>query len=229
MENSLHNWTWIKNRWKHSFHLPFVAIHKHLEAHSIRILSKETVLWDTAESLWQNPHHHLLHKFQLWWGYLLSAPDAVQSRGALRKRSGTSALPTVYKRSAIVHITRIHSLMTLPVLFWRRTGKRTVLYCSQKKKVKPTFFSGKEPETQLFFSWPLHRFYFEISIGWFGIKFQINLLIIWNKTNVPEDFEWMRFHLSMLHSLYNTMFGVHRNRPCYKWILLLRDNLTKAL
>ena len=91
----------------------------------------------------------------------MSAPDAVESRGAPRKRSGISALPTVYKRSAIVHITRIHSLMTLPVLFWR---KEKELFCtvskkkSKKKKSKaylPTlFFSGKEPETQLFFFWP---------------------------------------------------------------------------
>ena len=83
--------------------------------------------------------------------------------GAPRKHSGILALPTVYKRSAIVHITRIHSLMTLSVFFGGEEGKelRTVLNCKQKKKVKkkkkskaylPTlFFSGKEPETQLFF------------------------------------------------------------------------------
>ena len=89
----------------------------------------------------------------------------MQSSQRVPQGSGISALPTVYKRSTIVHITRIHSLMTLPVLFWRR-GKE--LFCTvskkkskKKKKVKkkkkskaylPTlFFSGKEPETQLFF------------------------------------------------------------------------------
>ena len=86
----------------------------------------------------------------------------MQSSQRVPQGSGISALPTVYKRSTIVHITRIHSLITLPVLFWRR-GKE--LFCTvSKKKVKkkkkskaylPTlFFSGKEPETQLFFFWP---------------------------------------------------------------------------
>ena len=61
-------------------------------------------------------------------------------------------VPTVYKRSAIVGITRINSLMTLPVLFGEE-GKE--LFCTVSKKSKsylPTlFFTGKEPETQLFF------------------------------------------------------------------------------
>ena len=35
--------------------------------------------------------------------------------------------------SAIVHITRIHSLMTLPVLFWR---KEKELFCTVSKKKK---------------------------------------------------------------------------------------------
>ena len=72
------------------------------------------------------------------------------------KHSGTSALPTVYKRSAMVHITRINSLMTFPVLFGEE-GKE--LFCTvSKKKVNPTyrpcFLTGKEPETQLFFFLP---------------------------------------------------------------------------
>ena len=53
------------------------------------------------------------------------------------KHSGTSALPTVYKRSAIVHITRINSLMTLPVLFGEEEKE---LFCTVDKKiVNPTY------------------------------------------------------------------------------------------
>ena len=42
----------------------------------------------------------------MWILIISSAPDAVQARGVPKKRSGTSALPTVYKRSLkICHST----------------------------------------------------------------------------------------------------------------------------
>ena len=86
----------------------------------------------------------------------------MQSSQRVPQGSGISALPTVYKRSTIVHITRIHSLMTLPVLFWRR-GKE--LFCTvskkkskKKKKVKPTyrpcFFLARNLKHNYFFFWP---------------------------------------------------------------------------
>ena len=39
---------------------------------------------------------------------------------------------------------------------------------------------------------------------------------------------WLHIEsIATVQSLYNTMFEVHRNAPCYKWILLYRDNLER--
>ena len=63
-----------------------------------------------------------------------------------------------------------------------------------------------------------------VVLAWFNVPFIKFSVISWVSYYPVSG----QAH-STVKSLYNALFGVHRNGPCYKWAMFLRDNFTKVI